>query len=513
MTLNREVGGHSIQPDPESGGRLGLVLYGLAILVICVAFQGSRGLFEPDEGRYADAALAMYETGDWFVPRLQGLVYLDKPPVIYWTLAAGIKLFGVGEWSLRIWNALALAGTAYLLAAWSGAVWGKRVGRLAGAAYVTTFLPGLAANALTPDTLLTLWTTAASVSYWKWHESQPLGHRLRWAILLGCAIGLGLLTKGPAALVLVAPMVVHGSLDSGPRRFLSRPELWAAALLGTTIGLSWYAGLARSVPGAASYFFDNQVAGRLWADTYDRHSAWWKGAEVYGPVLVFGFLPWSLTWLRLWRSSQRWQQLRNLWSDSLHRYLVLSIVLPLVVFSLASSKLPLYVLPIAPYVVMLTMSQARANVSVRWGRRALIAALALILLKGGVAYAPSSQDTRALARALRQSDVAATECIDAFGAKVHGLGLYGYPRSTWHSIWPEPYPYFEAPPVLTEDLSGLLARCGGRVRFLVRNKHRQPAVDIFAQAQLTCREEPVASNLTLFSCRADAASGVKSDNL
>ena len=119
-------------------------------------------------------------------------------------------------------------------------------------------VPGLAANVLTPDTLLVLWTTAASFSYWRWHESQPSGERWRWALLLGVSIGLALLTKGTAALVFVAPMVAFGLWDPGPRRFLSRPELWAAALVGTAVGLSlwqriWVGCLTDATAGPASW--------------------------------------------------------------------------------------------------------------------------------------------------------------------------------------------------------------------------------------------------------------------
>ena len=491
-------------PGHEPRARLDLLLYGLVILGISLAFQGSRGLFEADEGRYADAALAMVRTGDWFVPRLQGLVYLDKPPAIYWSVAAGFKLLGVNEWGARIGQSIALTATAYLVAAWSGAAWGKRVGRLAGAAYVTTILPGVAANALTPDTLLVLWTTAGSWSYWKWHESQRSGERWRWALLLGFSIGLALLTKGAAALVLVAPMVAYGFWQPGPRRFLSRPELWAAALLGTTIGLSWYAGMSREVQGAADYFFDNQVAGRLWEDSYGRNPHWWAGITVYGPVLIFGGLPWCLTWLGLWRSKARRQQLSNMWRDPLHRYLVLSTVLPLVVFSVAKSKLPLYILPLAPYLVMLTISQARSRAHIRWGARVLVATMVLVLVKGVTAYVPNKRDTRALAQSLHRAGVTANECIDVLGTKVHGLSLYGYSRSTWHTLWPEPYPYFEAPRVLAEDLSGLLHQCEGRARFLVDIKHTQVAESFFASAQLACSDEPISAELTLFSCAADA---------
>ena len=507
--LNRptvlETGTTPLASGREPSPPLDVFLYGLVIFGIALAFQGSRGLFEPDEGRYADAALAMFRSGDWFVPRLQGLVYLDKPPAIYWTIAAGFKLLGVNEWGARIGQSLALSATACLVAAWSGAAWGKRVGRLTGAAYVTTLLPGLAANVLTPDTLLVLWTTAASFSYWRWRESQPLGERWRWALLLGVSIGLALLTKGTSALVFVAPMVAFGLWDPGPRRFLSRPELWAAALVGTAVGLSWYAGVSRDLPGAAAYFLDNQVAGRLWKDTYDRNSGWWAGIRIYGPVLVFGGLPWSLTWLSRWRSKEERTRLSTLWRDPLHRYLILSTVLPLVVFGLAKSKLSLYILPIAPYLVMLTISQARSSAPARWGRRVLIAAMVLILLKGAAAYVPSKRDARELAQALGGAGVTASECVDALGVKAHGLGFYGFERSSWHTIWPEPYPYFEAPLALAEDLGELLDRCDGRARFLVKTKHRLMALSFFAPAQLTCSDEPISDEVTLFSCAGRGA--------
>ena len=214
-----------------------------------------------------------------------------------------------------------------------------------------------------------------------------------------------------------------------------------------------------------------------------------------------------MTWLGLWRSKAGRQQLSSLWRDPLHRYLVLSTVLPLVVFSVAKSKLPLYILPVAPYLVMLTISQARSRAHIRWGARVLIATMVLAVVKGVIAYVPNKRDTRALAQSLHRTGVTANECIDVLGTKVHGLSLYGYPRSTWHTLWPEPYPYFEAPRALADDLRGLLHRCEGRARFLVDIKHKQVAVSFFASAQLACRDEPISSELTLFSCAGSADSG------
>src|SRR5262249_21731223 len=68
-------------------------------------------LWSPDEGRYAEIPREMVASGDWVTPRLDGVKYFEKPPLVYWLEAAAIRLFGVHEWALRLWLALfALAG-------------------------------------------------------------------------------------------------------------------------------------------------------------------------------------------------------------------------------------------------------------------------------------------------------------------------------------------------------------------------------------------------------------------
>src|SRR5437879_2017467 len=67
---------------------------------------GSRSLWSPDEGRYAEIPREMVESGDYVTPRLNGVKYFEKPVLFYWLQAGSIKLFGVHEWSLRLWTAL-----------------------------------------------------------------------------------------------------------------------------------------------------------------------------------------------------------------------------------------------------------------------------------------------------------------------------------------------------------------------------------------------------------------------
>ena len=90
----------------------------LLALLLGLAFQGSRGLWEPDEGRNVNIALGMLQTSDWLVPRLNGEPYLDKPPLHYWTVAAGMALFGRNEWGAPAGQALLFALTVVL-------VWGS----------------------------------------------------------------------------------------------------------------------------------------------------------------------------------------------------------------------------------------------------------------------------------------------------------------------------------------------------------------------------------------------------
>jgi len=78
------------------------------LLLIAFAFQGSRAIWEPDEGRYTGASLNMLASGDWLLPTVDGEhPHLTKPPMIYWTVASSFGLFGINEWAARLPGALA----------------------------------------------------------------------------------------------------------------------------------------------------------------------------------------------------------------------------------------------------------------------------------------------------------------------------------------------------------------------------------------------------------------------
>ena len=106
-----------MEEHPQDRNRFPRVWFLAAVATLAFAFQGSRGLWEPDEGRYVNTALQMIKTGEWTVPyRHHETQHLTKPPLTYWALAGSMTVFGRNEWAIRLPNALAFFLT--VIAVW-----------------------------------------------------------------------------------------------------------------------------------------------------------------------------------------------------------------------------------------------------------------------------------------------------------------------------------------------------------------------------------------------------------
>ncbi len=98
----------------------------LAILtLIWFANIGDRSLISPDEGRYATISWAMAQSGDWVTPRLDGLLYFEKPPLQYWIGAIFFHLFGFNAFAARLWPALASFLTVLMVGYTGARLWGR----------------------------------------------------------------------------------------------------------------------------------------------------------------------------------------------------------------------------------------------------------------------------------------------------------------------------------------------------------------------------------------------------
>src|SRR5215813_14612959 len=90
-------------------------------LIIWFSNLDYRKLIKPDEGRYAEISREMVATGDWVTPRLNGIKYFEKPPLQYWATAVAYEMFGVREWTARLWSfGLAFASLPLVL------IWTRR---------------------------------------------------------------------------------------------------------------------------------------------------------------------------------------------------------------------------------------------------------------------------------------------------------------------------------------------------------------------------------------------------
>jgi dolichol-phosphate mannosyltransferase len=324
----------------KQGADLGLwSLLLIALLLFCSRL--GCPLQEPEEVRYAEIPRQMLETGTWAVPVLYGQPYLDKPPLLYWLVMLSYGIFGVHDWAARL--VPGLAGVLTVLVAYA---WGRRtVGRRA--AFFGALALGLSARfvylgrLLTMNGLLCLTVTTALAAA----HVAVRGPRLRWTawLLSAAACGLGLLTKGPVALALVAvPVLAYQLLDrrTAPLRW----PAWLAyvAVAGALAG-PWYLTAAATDPEFADYFFWRHNVLRFVAPFDHEEPTWF-----YVPGLLLGMLPWSLLLPSLVKSLGRRTGPEAAERPAALGFFLLSALWCLLFYSAAGCKRPGYILPAMP---------------------------------------------------------------------------------------------------------------------------------------------------------------------
>lgn len=374
----------------------------LVALLVGLAFQGSRHLWDPDEGRYTDVAREMVELEDWLVPRLDPeRPHFTKPPLTYWAIGASTRLLGDTVWAMRLPNALAFAATALLVL-----LLARRLGlafpAFTALAWATAWGPAAAANVVTTDTLLTAFETLAVYGFVASGlvngNDRPHGSGLR---LMWLGLGLAFLTKGPPALL---PLLAIMSFVAWRRR----AHLWrlfdpAGLAIFAVVGLGWYALLVTRAPDLLNYFLVHETLGRVATGEHHRNPGWVGWLVVYGPALLLGSFPWLVPGLVLRRKGR--SQAVGLPDPDVRRFLALWFGLPFAVLALAQSRLPLYVLPLlVPLMLGLT---APLGSWARHGGRAAAsvgaAVLVVIALKYAAAQLHPSGDAHALASELREA--------------------------------------------------------------------------------------------------------------
>jgi 4-amino-4-deoxy-L-arabinose transferase-like glycosyltransferase len=357
---------------------------------------GLRPLGNPDEGRYAEIPREMAASGDFVTPRLNGVKYFEKPPLLYWLSAVTFEVAGVNEFTARFWNALFALGGVLATYSAARALYGRRAGWWSAGVLATSLLYFGLSQMVLLDMALAVTMSGALFAFLLAVRCQREGARLALFVVFYACMALAVLAKGLVGLVLPCAVVFVWLLVCDQWRGLRPAHVLAGAMVFLAIAAPWHvaAALENHSPvkehDFAWFYFVHEHFLRFTTTVHGRAQPWW----FFTPVLLAGFLPWSVFVPQaLWRSlAGGWQarrENREAW------FLVLWVLVMLVFFSKSQSKLIPYILPVFPALAVL----AGRWLAEEWGacscpaspglrRGALVFALFALALAVGAAAWP-----------------------------------------------------------------------------------------------------------------------------
>ena len=360
----------------------GEALVVLALAALTLLSVMGMPLIDPDEGRNANVAREMLRSGDWILPTLHGLPYLDKPAFLFAAIGASFALLGLNEFAARLPSMLAGVATLLLTYRFARLLFGRSVAwRSVMVLAVAPLFLGFARCVI-----FDLPLTALVLISWTSMELGRRGGRFGYAGAWGAA-GFAVLMKGPIGLILavVGWMALHLAQPrigvSGERRARGWPRSFRlehlfifAAIVGP-----WLWMVEARQPGFLRYALLTESFERLTQPTLKRSGPPWY----YLPVILLGFLPWC--GLLIARTRAIAQAVTH---PGATRALVVASLAIFVFFSLSSSKLPGYVVPLLPLLAILTAAsahglnerEAKRDAFVLAGQLVGIALLALVAL-------------------------------------------------------------------------------------------------------------------------------------
>ncbi len=332
----------SLDADTTRQRSIYLGLSGL-IAVLWLAMLPLRPLFNPDEGRYAEIPREMIASGDWIVPHLNGLVYIEKPPLQYWATALSLELFGDNEFAARLYTALSALGSILAVALAARRLWGRAAGFRAAAILAAMLLFVILGQLLTLDMSLTLYITVALSAFLAAQRSAEEGSSSRgWMLLAWAATGLGMLTKGLVAAAIPGAVLVLYSAYTHDLKPWRRLHAAAGVPLFVAIAAPWYALAALRLPDFLQFFFVHEHFARYLTPSADRQEVWWY----FGVVFLLGSLPWTPSALKVLFLGWPRPGARGNFDATL--FLKIWVWFVCVFFSLSDSKLIPYILPAMP---------------------------------------------------------------------------------------------------------------------------------------------------------------------
>ena len=352
----------------NNGSGASILIVSAFALSLFLFRAGDLPLTDPDEGRYAEVSREMVTGGDWVVPRLFGIPYLEKPPLLYWLTAIAFCTFGPSEIAARLAPALAGAFGVLFAGLFARRHLSSRAGNMTAIVLASTALYTTLARTVLTDMLFAIALSGALFALYDYREAatKSLAAALSFWVFLAAAT----LSKGPVAIVLcglvIAADAAFGTRPSRPDsnrcgpegdvrfsecfgrswRTLFAPPLLFSAPLFLAIAIPWFGVVQRRYPGFLGFY--------LWKEHLLRAAGAEHAEPLYWfvPWLLGGLLPWTpfaIAAVPTWRIAFGE---RSAEGRVVHFLLVWALTV-FVVFSLARGKLATYILPMFPPLAVL----------------------------------------------------------------------------------------------------------------------------------------------------------------
>ena len=307
-------------------------------------YLGSRALWDVDEGMHSVSAKHVVETGDWVTPTYNGEPFLDKPMFFTWLVAISFTLLGFTELAARL--PAALVGLVGVMVTYrlGRKMFSPRVGFLGGAILATSILYLVMSRTVVHDIALGLFTTLALYFFYM-GAAEPSVRKTYFLLFWGAMAG-AVLAKGPLGVLL--PVLVIGPYLVLTRRLslIKEMQLGWGAVIFVVLSAPWYVLMDLRNEGYLKYFLIEKNFGSF-ASAESTHPA---PLHFYVPVLLGAILPWTGFFpAAVYRAITK---LKGEGKDQ-HLYLILWMGMMFLFFSVATSKLASYLLPLLPAVALL----------------------------------------------------------------------------------------------------------------------------------------------------------------
>ena len=309
-------------------------------------------LLQPDEARYSEIAREMFVSGNFVTPLLNHMVFFDKPAMYYWLTAFAMKLFGVTEFAARFFPAV--FGIVGIIATYffTRFIANKRTAFIAAVVLGTAPLFWGAAHYSNMDLLVAIFVTISLYAFW---VGIHLNHKKMSSLFLYTSYAfsaIAILTKGLLGFVFPCMVIGLWILCCNQWRVILKMRLITGLILIAVIIFPWFYLVQKQNPEFFHYFFVIQQWQRYLTQNFNsQHGLWF-----YPTFIILGLMPWGI-----FIFNSICQTLKDIWHKTenakLYAFLLIWFFSILIFFSIPSSKLVGYILPVLPPMAILLAIQ------------------------------------------------------------------------------------------------------------------------------------------------------------